>query len=76
MTIYYKASYLLICYHVVRSKQVAKHSAASNALEILNKMGFYDVGGAPPVFNPHLHRNEPDNPLECPVNSIGNFSML
>ncbi|XP_045465629.1 interferon-inducible double-stranded RNA-dependent protein kinase activator A homolog isoform X2 [Harmonia axyridis] len=56
---------------VGRSKQVAKHSAASSALQILDRMGIYDIHDEPPNFQPNLHRNEPENPNEGCVNSIG-----
>ncbi|XP_044763246.1 interferon-inducible double-stranded RNA-dependent protein kinase activator A-like [Coccinella septempunctata] len=55
-----------------RSKQVAKHSAAFRALELLNTLGECDIIlTATPDFKPNLHRNEPDNPNEGSVNSIG-----
>ncbi|XP_044265426.1 RISC-loading complex subunit TARBP2-like [Tribolium madens] len=60
-----------------RSKQVAKHNAASKALEILAEQGLYDPSSNPAQeFNAQSHRNESDSPLKPPVNFIGNLKDM
>ncbi|KAJ3648323.1 hypothetical protein Zmor_020134 [Zophobas morio] len=60
-----------------RSKQVAKHNAASKALEQLANKGLYDPNSNPAQeFNAQSHRNESDSPLKPPVNFIGTLKDL
>ncbi|RZC35062.1 dsrm and/or DND1 DSRM domain containing protein [Asbolus verrucosus] len=60
-----------------RSKQVAKHNAASKALEILASQGLYDPTSNPAQeFNAQSHRNESDSPLKPPVNFIGTLKDM
>ncbi|EFA05903.1 R2D2 protein isoform X1 [Tribolium castaneum] len=60
-----------------RSKQVAKHNAASKALEILAEQGLYDPSSNPvQEFNAQSHRNESDSPQKPPVNFIGNLKDM
>ncbi|KAK9876706.1 hypothetical protein WA026_014946 [Henosepilachna vigintioctopunctata] len=60
-----------------RSKQVARHDAAFNAIQKLSDLGLYDVVNTPVKdFNPQMHRNEPDNPFQAAVNSIGTLKDI
>lgn len=55
-----------------RSKQVAKHNAASKALELLADQNLYDPTSGPAhEFNAQAHRNESDSPEKAPINFIG-----
>lgn len=60
-----------------RSKQVAKHDAASKALKILADKKLYDPNINPvQEFNAQSHRNESDSPSELPGNYIGTLRDL
>lgn len=60
-----------------RSKQVAKHDAATKALEILAERGLYDPQSNPAQeFNAQAHRNESDNPMTPSVNFIGSLKDI
>lgn len=62
---------------VGRSKQVAKHEAAYNAIRKLSDKGIYNTAEIPvDDFNPILHRNEPEDPFQTTINSIGTLTDL
>lgn len=60
-----------------RSKQVAKHNAASKALEILAEKGQYDpVSDPAEEFHAQSHRNESDSPMKPAINSVGRIKDI
>lgn len=60
-----------------RSKQVARHNAATKALEILAAEGLYDLHSNPVhSFDAQSHRNESDSPTQPPINHIGSLKDM